>query len=307
MTTESYKRFRPAIWTAVEGQEPIKKTLQNNIKSGKLPHFILMSGPSGTGKTTLARIVAAKMECGDISEINCAHFRGVDTIRELQRKINMAPLRGKVRFFIIDECHQLTKEAQNAFLKILEDTPPHVYFVLATTEPEKLLNTVHTRATHLKLKTLTEKEVKAVVLRVCKLTKATLSDEVMDKLTSVSDGSGRKALVLYDQIQGMDEESQLALLTADIGPEAVIGLCRELLNSKPSWSKIQALLKGITEEPESVRRAVLGYASGIMGGSKNQKLMSRAFILVDSFGSNYYDNGKAGLYASCWEATFGIE
>jgi DNA polymerase III subunit gamma/tau len=307
---ESYKKFRPKSFKAVLGQSAAVSSLESLLAKKKTPHFVLFSGPSGVGKTTLARILADKIECGaaDLEEINCASFRGVDTVRDLQRRMSLSPLTGKVRVFIIDEAHQLTKDAQNAFLKILEDTPAHVYFMMATTEPDKLLPTIRTRATHIQLKSITGKDLTGLVTKIAQKQGLKISEEVIEKLILVADGSARKALVLLDQISGVeDEETALGLLTDDSGKAEIIELCRELLKPKPSYQTVQEILKTVTDEPESIRRAVLGYAASIMASNKNKSMLSRAYIIIDSFRDSYFESGKAGLYASCWLCVNGMD
>ncbi len=130
--TELYKKHRPKEFKKMVGNVSTVQTLVNMIKRDTLPHTILFHGPSGCGKTTLARILKNQLDCSDVDfkELNCSDHRGVDTIREITRTMNMAPTGGKVRIWLLDEVHQMTKDAQNAALKIFEDTPNHVYFLL---------------------------------------------------------------------------------------------------------------------------------------------------------------------------------
>jgi DNA polymerase III delta prime subunit len=310
VSEESYKKFRPKTFKTVAGQAAAVQSLEGFLQKGKIPHFVLFSGPSGVGKTTLARILATKLNCGpnDLEEINCASFRGVDTVRDLQRRMGMSPLTGPVRVFIVDESHQLTKDAQNAFLKILEDTPSHVYFMMATTEPDKLLPTIRTRATHVQLKPIGAKELTDVVTRIAAKQKIELTEEILEKLIAVSEGSARKALVLLDQIAGIDdEETALKLLTEDSGRAEIVEICRELLKPKPSYGTIQKLMKTITDEPETIRRAILGYMTGILSSNTNKPLLNRAYVVVDSFRDSYFESGKAGLWASYWLCINGID
>jgi len=122
---ELYIEYRPTSFKAVKGQPEVVKVLQNFVTKQRVPHAILFSGPSGCGKTTLARILRHKLACGDhdFFEVNAAEKRGIDFIRELQRVSRLRPVDGKCKVWIIDECHNLTKEAQHAFLKLLEDAP----------------------------------------------------------------------------------------------------------------------------------------------------------------------------------------
>ena len=132
---ELYKKHRPSYLEDVFGQPEAVKVLGSMIEKDDLPHSILFTGPSGVGKTTLARILKEELEChaNDFKEINCADFRGIDTIRDIRNNMNRQSLMGGPLIWLIDEAHKLTNDAQTAFLKMLEDTPKHVYFFLATT------------------------------------------------------------------------------------------------------------------------------------------------------------------------------
>ena len=137
--TELYRKYRPTSFKQVVGQEEAIRTLTELGKRKAIPHAILFTGPSGVGKTTLARILQRKLKCvgNDFVEMNAANDRGVGIIRSIQNKVGLAPMLGSCRIWLMDEAHQLTSDAQSAFLKLLEDTPSHVYFMLATTDPQK--------------------------------------------------------------------------------------------------------------------------------------------------------------------------
>lgn len=163
-----YRKYRPQKFSEVVGQDHVIKTLASALKNGKVAHAYLFAGPRGTGKTTVARILAKALNCFDtktlepcdkcdscsdilegraldLIEIDAASNRGIDDIRELRERIRFAPTKGKYKIFVIDEAHQLTKEAFNALLKTLEEPPAHAIFVLATTEPYKMLPTILSR------------------------------------------------------------------------------------------------------------------------------------------------------------------
>jgi len=139
--------------------------LAQMVKRNKVPHTLLFSGPPGCGKTTLARILRKKLNCGkyDFSEVNCADFRGIDMVRDIRSHLQQAPISGDCRVWLIDEAHKLSNDAQNAFLKMLEDTPNHVYFFLATTNPQKLLKTIRTRCTEVVVKSLGDKNMEELI------------------------------------------------------------------------------------------------------------------------------------------------
>lgn len=302
---ELYKRHRPKTFKRVVGQRETVSALENFIAQKKVPHALLFSGPSGCGKTTLARILKTELGCadGDFFEINCADFRGIDMVRDIRRMMGFAPSGGACRIWLIDECHKLSNDAQNAFLKILEDTPGHVYFFLATTDPHKLLKTIQTRCTELPVRLLTEKETREMMDLVLKREGKSVPEEVLEQIIRDSLGSARMALVLLDKIVDLPPEEMLETAKASAAAlNTTIELCRALIRGAP-WKEVATILKGLTAEPESVRHAVLGYARTVLlGGGKTA---DRAFLIVDSFRSNFFDSKEAGLAAACYEVLHG--
>ena len=306
MSDELYKKYRPKSFREVLGQGSVIKTLTDLGRRKALPHTILFAGPSGTGKTTLARILCTKLKCSehDVQELNCADFRGIDMVREIRNRMGSSGLGGVNRAWIIDEAHRLTADAQNAFLKILEDTPDHVWFILCTTEPEKLKKTIRTRSTELKLKSLNSKDMERLLDGVAGKEGIELTEEVRDRIVQVADGGPRKALVLLNQIMGLgDEEEQLAAVGAGDATAQGIELARALLNPRSRWPAVASLLKKIDEEPEQLRWMVLGYMKSVLLGGG--KLASRAFDVITIFGDNFYDSKQAGLVAACYEVIEG--
>src|SRR3990167_9984640 len=142
-----YRKYRPQKFDEIIGQENTVKILKNAIKENRLAHAYLFAGPRGTGKTTIARILAREAGCAeeDIVEIDAASSRGIDEARALREAVHILPLRSRYKIYIIDEVHMLTKEAFNALLKTLEEPPKHTIFILATTELAKVPDTVASR------------------------------------------------------------------------------------------------------------------------------------------------------------------
>lgn len=300
---ELYKKYRPTELAEVIGAEDTVKTLENMIQRNKMPHTILFHGPSGCGKTTLARIVKTALECDDIDfrELNCSDFRGIDTIREITRNMRMAPTGGKCRIWLLDEVHQLSKDGQNAALKILEDTPGHVYFLLCTTDPQKLLKTIRTRCCELPVRLLTEKEIGTLLKGVIKKEGIDISDEAKEEIISLAGGSARTALVLLDKIANLDESEQAEAVKIAVEAEReTIELCRALYQ-RADWRKICSLLENITAEPEAIRYAVLGYATSILLKKKD----GHAYHMITCFEDHFYDSKKAGVVRACYEVING--
>ena len=300
-TTELYRKYRPKKLADVAGQSSSVKVLRKLIARNKVPHSILFVGPSGCGKTTLARIMRKNVDCGlqDFTEVDCADFRGIDMVRGIRSQMGLSPISGSTKVWLIDECQKLTSDGQSAMLKMLEDTPEHVYFFLATTDPHKLLPTIRTRCTEIKVSLISSEEMTAVIERVLKAESKRISDEVIEKVVEKAEGSARKALVLLNQIIDLEsEEDQMqALEKADTKAQA-IELARLIIKPGSSWSAVTKILKNLDDDPESIRRLVLGYASSVLKGGGG--LSKRALFLIDVFGNHFYDSGEAGLVAACY-------
>lgn len=311
--TSLYNKYRPTSLEDVVGQSQAVAMLKKFVQKKKVPHTILFSGDSGCGKTTLARIMATHVGCNDLDliEINSASFRGIDTVREIKQQCRMAPISGKSRVWIIDECHQLTKDAQNAFLKLLEEPPSHSYFFLATTEPKKLLKTIQTRCTSVKVRSLTVAEIDGLVRAVCKAEREEhgnpleMEDEVYSRIANLADGSARQALVMLEAVIDLDStEQQIDSLNRAEFDEDVISLARELFDFRASYRTVAAKLQKVKEEPETIRRTVIGYAAAILGNPSG-KNHARAFEVITVMRGHYYDSGKAGLVADLYELMSG--
>ena len=293
-------KYRPKTLKEVIGNKQIKKSLKSILKGGSLVHVFLFHGESGCGKTTFARIIKDELGCSDqdYNEINAGNNRGIDTAREILKNIHYAPMEGDCKVILLDEVHATTKDFQNALLKVLEDDIKHVYFVLCTTDPQKLLPTIRNRCASYEVEALEDKHIKKLLKRVAEKEGKELVRVVQDKLIDKSEGCPRSALVLLEQIIFMKKKDQLkAIKTFKTQEQKVIDLCRALLK-KQSWSKISKIIAGIDEDPESVRRAVLGYISTVMLNGKND----HCAVIYLCFKDPFFNNGKAGLIFSAYRA-----
>jgi len=303
---ELYRKHRPKKLKDVLGQEAATRMLWEMWKSKRIPHALLLVGPSGTGKTTLARILRKKLGCGDSDfyELNVADFRGIDMIRDIRSRMNLAPMAGNCRVYLLDEVSELTKNAMDSFLKILEDTPSHVYFMLCTTDPQKLKKTIITRCTEVKLRSLDNKSMEKLLNDTAEKEEFKLTEEVRDKIIDHAEGGARKALVLLNQIVGLEaEEDQLdAISKADFKSQA-IQLARLLMKPNAKWPEVAGLLKDLDDDAEGVRRMLLAYfQSVLLGGGK---MAGKAYVVIDALRDPLYDIGKPGLTAACWEIVRG--
>lgn len=299
---ELYKKYRPNKLADLVGQANSVDTLTQLGRSGKFPHALLLSGPSGTGKTTIARILKGLLDVGDADyvEQNSASFRGIDSIRDIEATASMAAISGKNRMWLIDEAHQLTPAAQEAFLKLLEDPPKHVYIVLATTEPKKLKAAVLTRCTEIKLQALNASLMLGLLQHVVGQEGKACAAKVLNRIVEAADGSPRKALVLLHQVlQLPTEEQQLNAVVACEEDAPVFQICLAL-NRGANWSQLGILIANVLEaegsDPEGLRYMVLGYFKKVLLGAAPGPKADKAAHIIGCFERAFYD-GKTASFA----------
>lgn len=310
---ELYKKHRPSDFDSFVGNKATVNSLKSVMERKEPPHAILITGPSGTGKTTLGRIIKSKLGCSDYDykEMDSAEYGGVDSIRDIRKQMRLSPMKGDVRVWLLDECHMLGRggnssknEAQNALLKALEDTPPHVFFILATTDPQMLLKTIRNRCTTFTVEPLGEKELVQHMRRVCRKEKKKVPMDVLKQIYQDSLGSSRSALVILDKIIDLPEDQMIAAAEQQAAAEnETIELCRALMDS--SWSKVSKIIKGLDQDPESVRLAVLGYFNTVLLSSNTKATKEKAAIassILDCFLDPFYASGRTGLSQACYIA-----
>ncbi|MFC1911648.1 DNA polymerase III subunit gamma/tau [Chloroflexota bacterium] len=218
-----YRRWRPQTLAEVVGQEHVTQTLRNALSSGRISHAYLFCGPRGTGKTSTGRILAKAANCLtdgkgepcntcsicqsitegralDVIEVDAASNRGIDEIRDLREKVNYSPNEARYKVYIIDEVHMLTKEASNALLKTLEEPPPHIIFVLATTEAHKVLPTILSRCQRFDFRRISQADVVTKLSHICTSEKIKIEPEALRLIAKAATGSLRDAENLLEQL-----------------------------------------------------------------------------------------------------------
>ncbi len=212
MSEALYRKYRPATFADVVGQEHVVKALEKALKEGKVAHAYLLTGSRGTGKTTIARIIAREIgtSVNDIYEMDAASNRGIDDIRELREGVRTLPFESKYKVYIIDEVHMLTKEAFNALLKTLEEPPAHAVFILATTELEKVPDTIVSRCQTFAFRKPSENILKSVVENVAGKEKVKIDASAAELISLLGDGSFRDTLGILQKVIGMSGKDTIS-------------------------------------------------------------------------------------------------
>ena len=206
--TVLYRKYRPQSFEEVLGQDHIVSVLKNAVKTGRISHAYLFSGSRGTGKTSLARILAKEAGCSDVDliEIDAASSRSIDDIRALREAVRFSPMQGKVKVYIIDEVHMLTKEAFNALLKTLEEPPAHAIFILATTELDKVPETIISRCQNFSFRKISEEVLRRALKNIAQKEGFEIDDGTAGLIALGAEGSFRDAQGILDQLISMGEK-----------------------------------------------------------------------------------------------------
>lgn len=286
-----HTKYRPQLLEEVLGHEQAIKSIAAAFNSKKVPHAFLFTGPSGTGKTTLARIIANNLNCPDqnVVEIDGARFSGIENMRQIISSTAYTALTDRgTKVYILDECHALGKGTWQTLLKIIEEPPPHVYWCLCTTEPDKVPATIRTRCHTYDLKPVQWEEIAEHLTRVAKDEKIKLPTEIIDLAARKSMGSPRQALVFLSMLRGITNKAEaLALLeeVPDGEDNAALTLARMVCDGrKVPWEKIQPLFEQLKEmNPESVRLMVINYAAAVLTGAKAETKAAHLVRVIDCF------------------------
>lgn len=279
---------RPASWDEVVGQTHVCKSIQDALRSGA--QSFLLTGPSGVGKTTIGRLIASTVKCRkrNILEIDAATNSGVDAMRLITEASQFTPIGGGSKVIIVDECHSLSGQAWQSLLKSVEEPPKHVYWVLCTTERNKVPKTIVTRCHDYDLGLVSQEDLESLIESVC--TKANGLDGMTDEFVALAaeraDGSPRQALVNISKIRNCenmeDAEDLLDVVSAD--SKEAIDLCRALISREP-WDRIAALINKLEgKHPESVRIVVFAYFTKVVLGKSPKP---HHFAVLDAFSEPY--------------------
>ena len=285
-----YRTYRPTTFEEVAGQSHIVKTLKNAINNNKIAHAYLFTGPRGTGKTTMAKLLAKALNCDhgigcqcneckncvainegthpDVIEIDAASNNGVEEVRDLIERVKYGTILGKYKVYIIDEVHMMSAGAFNALLKTLEEPPEHVVFILATTEPNKILPTILSRCQRYDFSKLSDNEIKERLKEVLSSENIEYNEETVDLIISLSDGGMRDALSILDQV--------LAYSNNTLNPQDIL----DVFSIESKDEKIN-LLKSIAKKDLS--DVLLRYNNYINKGTDIKRLTNDLLQILKDF------------------------
>jgi DNA polymerase-3 subunit gamma/tau len=278
-TSSLYRKYRPQSFEADDlfGQEHVVNTLRNAIALDRIAHAYLFCGPRGTGKTTTARLMAKAVNCldpdphhrpcntcdaciainrnatTDVIEIDAASNRGIDDIRDLRERVKYAPTQLRTKFYIIDEAHQITGAAANAFLKTLEEPPAHTKFVLATTDPEELLQTIVSRCQRFDFRRIGLEAMSACLRKVATLEHIEIEETAIDAIARHATGSLRDGLGLLDQVSLYREHAgeETVTVTVDL-VRKVLGISRN--------ERVEGIVAAIADRDAAAGLRLIGEA-----------------------------------------------
>jgi DNA polymerase-3 subunit gamma/tau len=292
MTQALYRKYRPKTWDEVVGQDHVVTTLKNAIAADRVAHAYLFAGSRGTGKTTLARLLAKAVNCLnsepakrpdnecencravnenrflDLIEIDAASNTSVDDVRDLRDKINFSPSQGKYKIYIIDEVHMLSTAAFNALLKTLEEPPPHAIFVLATTEIHKIPATVLSRCQRHEFRRVPVDEIVRQLKLITRAEKIQADDDALIQIARQSAGGMRDAISLLDQLSSTGDKITLTLAQTVLGTatsQTVLDVISSVMDHDPAHG-LETIHKALDAgaDPRSLARQIVEYLRGLM-------------------------------------------
>lgn len=300
-------KYRPKRWEDFIGNKEVVRSIRNDL--GDTQCYILY-GERGCGKTSLARIIKRYLRIHDLDtyELDAASNNGIDEIRRLKNTCYLLPSAGKRKVYIIDECHRLTGNASDALLKITEEPPEHVFFILCTTEYNKVSPTMKSRGTgSYQLKPLQRNEIIDLLEYVIKCEKLSIKNDTIKLIAGYSQGIPREALNLLQRVKACTAKQARKLIEGGLVTENenIINLCRSLLKFEPLVI-VLPLLKKLSkqkENPESIRKVMLAYMNSVILGANNPKTIARSIYIMECFIDPTYDTDFPGItyatYLAC--------
>lgn len=293
-------KYRPESLEAIIGQDSIVASLKHVVEKRK-SQSLIFHGPSGTGKTTAARIVGSMLGCrrAGIIEVDAGVFTGVEAVRSLTSTLSFKPLGSGSRLIVMDEAHMLSKAAWSALLKSVEEPPKHTWWVFCTTDLSKVPQNIRTRCAEFGFRIVSPDLLYKKLLRpVCKAEGLEIDEDIVAMIAEESQGSPRRALTYLAACQsaGSVKEARRLLEKVDAGSDATIELCRLLANPQGiSWSKLMSLVEKLEGEAESIRMVIVSYFSKVVKGAKSIESAGAGLAVLEAFATPFPSNAP-GMY-----------
>ena len=302
-----YQKYRPTTFDEVFGQDEAVKVMKSIVKmpKEKRPHVFLFGGASGCGKTTLAKVFARAIgvdpDTMNFQTLDASKDRSIERIRELYDKLSIRPMGSKAegRIFLLDEAHQLLKPAQEALLKMCEDTPSSAYIIFATTEPDALGKALRSRCKTITIKPLTLKAIYQNLKRVSESEGIVITDDYLQKIAQNSDNSARVSLQILEtyMLNGNNVDKAISM-NGGVGNEMkadTITLCRAIVDRYDNWNAVVDFCTKYKGQSEPVRQAILGYLKACLMKAENKTKRLRFASLIECFLEPHYDCGDVAL------------
>ena len=292
------RKYRPQTFDDMFGNIDEIKSLRETVKERKVTTYLLY-GDRGCGKSTCSRIIAKELGVGiGLRELNISNTTGIDAARAIIADLRYQPSDGKGNVIILNEIQGASKAFQKSMLEILEEPPKNTYFILCTTNPEKLLKAVKSRCSQFRFSPLSMVTGRRFVKHILEQEKQTLEKDIIANLLKVTECIPRETLVLLDKILKVEPKRQQKLINNYVASDAneeVNVLC-QLLLKKADWKIIAKVIKSIREEPETIRRQVMGYMGVVLLNSGKRQ----AAVVMECFRENFFDTGKNGIILACY-------
>lgn len=284
-------KYRPSDFDEVVGQQKILASLKQTLKQDSA-HSFIFTGPSGVGKTTLARIIASKVGCdlSNLKEIDAATFTGIDAMRDIASMMEFRSItESPVKVMIVDEAHALSKQAWQALLKSIEEPPLHAYWIFCTTELHKIPDTIRTRCLVYELQPISIDDIIDLLEKIAEGEKIEASQDTLRLIAKRAEGSLRRAISAFAQCGWMESDDAAEVLrTFQEGSDDVTVLARLLLSGKASWKQIIEVLQDLKDQsPEGIRIVLLRYFSSVLMNTKTDEQAARMMNYLQAFSESY--------------------